>query len=235
MTPEEVVFGQESAAHYEGWYRTPEGRRADGLEKASLSRLLEGLRGARSVLEVGAGTGHFARWLREQGLASVGLDLSAPMLVRAQDLDGVPLVRGDACHLPFADGAFDLVAMVTTLEFLECPREALAEALRVAREGLLLGVLNRWSAMGLQRRLKSLFRRTIHDTARFYSVRALKRVLRAVGGGAGHIVWHTTLFPRGWPCTRANLPWGAFIATAISCQSQRRGDDRGRHPNDLLG
>jgi hypothetical protein len=30
----EVTFGEDVAAHYEAWYETPEGRRADELEKA---------------------------------------------------------------------------------------------------------------------------------------------------------------------------------------------------------
>ena len=105
-----MAFSERAAVHYEAWYQEPEGRRADALEKASLHRLLQGFAGARgrstpvSVLEVGSGTGHFTRWLAQQGLAAVGLDLSAAMLAQAQALDGISLVRGDACRLPFADG-----------------------------------------------------------------------------------------------------------------------------------
>jgi len=211
----EVTFDERVAPHYEAWYKTPEGRRADALEKAALHRLLDGFLDARSVLEVGCGTGHFSRWLGAQGLAVVGLDLSAAMLAQARSLDGVPLAQGNALRLPFADGAFDLVAFVTTLEFLEWPREALAEALRVARRGLLLGVLNRWSLLGLQRRLAGLLRRTIYDAAHFYGVGELQRLLRSVTGGKGRIGWHTTLFPRWWPRSQVRLPWGAFIGMAL--------------------
>jgi len=137
-----VIFDQDVAAHYEDWYRTPQGRRADELEKAVLGWLLDRFSRPDTVLEVGCGTGHFARWLGELGLTAVGVDLSAAMLAEAQALDSIPLVRGNAYRLPFADGAFDLVALVTTLEFLEQPEEALAEALRVARCGVVLGVLN---------------------------------------------------------------------------------------------
>jgi ubiquinone/menaquinone biosynthesis C-methylase UbiE len=210
-----VIFDKDVAAHYESWYETPEGRRADELEKAVLDYLLQAFPRPGSVLEIGCGTAHFARWLGEQALAAVGLDLSAAMLTEAQVLDGVPLVRGDARRLPFADGAFDLAALVTTLEFLERPREALAEALRVARCGLLLGVLNRWSVLGLQRRLAGLFRRTVYDTGRFYGVGELKRLLRSVAGEQARVVWRTTLFPRGWPWVQVHLPWGGFIGMAL--------------------
>lgn len=208
-------FGRDVAPHYEAWYESPEGQRADALEKALLGRLLERFAGAESVLEVGSGTGHFTRWLSEQGLTSVGLDLSAAMLAQADTLDGIPLVQGDACSLPFAEDTFDLVALVTTLEFLERPRAVLVEALRVARQGLLLGVLNRRSLLGLQRRLTGFLRPTVYDAAHFYSVGELSRLLCSVAGEGVTLSWHTTLFPRGWPWPRLVLPWGGFLAMAL--------------------
>jgi len=215
-----VTFDENVAAHYEAWYETPEGRRADELEKAVLGWLLQAFARPGSVLEIGCGTGHFTRWLSDQGLAAVGLDLSAAMLAQARALDGIPLARGDAYRLPFADGAFDLAALVTTLEFLERPQEALAEALRVARCGMVLGVLNRWSLLGLQRRLVGLFRSTVYDAARFYGVGELKRLAtggstRSIAGERARVVWRSTLFPRGWPWPQARLPWGGFIGMVL--------------------
>lgn len=215
MARKDIVFGAQAAAYYEAWYKTPEGQRADLLEKSALQRLLQHFPQARSVLEVGCGTGHFTRWLHAQGLAAVGLDISAAMLAQAQTLGGLPLAQGEAIRLPFADGAFDLTALVTTLEFLNRPQAVLGEVLRVARHGLLLGVLNRWSALGLWRRLVGCFRPTVYDAAHFYGVGELARLLRRVTQGAGHIVWHTTLFPRWWPFPNVAQPWGAFIAMTL--------------------
>jgi hypothetical protein len=145
------------------------------------------------------------------------------MLSQARALDGIPLVQGDACRLPFADDGFDLVALITTLEFLERPRAALAEALRVARRGLLLGVLNRCSLLGVQRRLSGFRRPTVYNAARFYSVEGLRCLLRSVAGDEAIIAWHTTLFPRGWPWPRSALPWGGFIGMALrNCANVRR-------------
>jgi SAM-dependent methyltransferase len=211
----DVTFDERVAAHYESWYETGEGRRADELEKAVLGWLLQGFPGSGSVLEIGCGTGHFSRWLDDQGLAAVGLDLSPAMLAEAQALGGAPLVQSDARRLPFADGAFDLTALITTLEFLEQPQEALAEALRVARRGIILGVLNRWSVVGLRRRLEGFFRPTVYNSAHFYGVGELERLLRSVAGGKAHLVWRTTLFPHGWPWSQARLPWGGFIGIAL--------------------
>lgn len=218
-----TAFDEEVAAHYEAWYETEEGRRADALEKTSLQRLLDRVPGARSVLEVGCGTGHFTRWIEEQGLSAVGLDLSTAMLLEAETGNQVPYVQADAHHLPFADNTFDLTAFVTTLEFLEAPQQALAEAIRVASRGLLLGVLNRWSVLALRRRLAGLFRPTVYKEAHFYSVGELRQLLHAAtaearndGDGEGwRIIWHTTLFPRWMPWERAEVPWGRFIAMAL--------------------
>ena len=137
------------------------------------------------------------------------------MLAEARALGGVPLVQSDARRLPFAYGAFDLTVLITTLEFLEQPREALAEALRVSRRGVVLGVLNRWSVLGLQRRLAGFFRRTVYDAAHFYGVGELKRLLWSVASEQARTVWRTTLFPRGWPWPQVALPWGGFIGIAL--------------------
>ena len=218
-----MTFDGRVAAHYEAWYETPEGQRTDELEKAVLGWLLQDFPRPGSLLEIGCGTGHFGRWLNGQGLAVAGLDLSPAMLAEARVLGGVPLVRGDALRLPFADGAFDLTAFVTTLEFLEQPRGVLAEALRVARHGLVLGVLNRWSVLGLQRRLAGLFRPTVYDSAHFYGVGELRRLLRSVAGGQARIVWRTTLYPRGWPWPQAPTLWGGFIGMALITGGELRG------------
>ncbi len=222
-----AFFDEQVAATYESWYESAEGERADALEKAAIQRLLAGFSGAQTILEVGCGTGHFTRWLCDAEWTAVGLDLSAPMLTEAQKLNGTPLVQGDARRLPFTDDAFDVTALITTLEFLDQPEEALAEAARVARDGVLLGVLNRWSLLALQRRLSGLFRPTVYDHARFYGVAALERRLRAgweqaVADDAARVTWRTTLFPawvgRVLPGIRTqthHLPWGGFIAIAL--------------------
>ena len=212
MEPEEF---NHIAGSYEAWYETPEGQRTDALEKAVLSWLLQNFPTFDRVLEIGCGTGHFTRWLREQEVAVVGLDLSTTMLAEAQTLNSPPLLCGDAQRLPFADSTFDVVTFITSLEFIAQSKTALLEALRVSRYGLVLGVLNRWSLLGLQRRLKGLFSSTIYDAAHFYGVAELKLLLQSTVNDEARIIWRTTLLPKWWPRSISTLPWGGFIGMAL--------------------
>lgn len=199
------------ASRYEAWY-AGEGRRADALEKALLGALLDRFSDSHSVLEVGCGTGHFARWMTARGLDVVGVDISGPMLNEARRLGGSRYLPGDAHSLPFADRSFDVTALITVLEFFPDPARALAEAVRVARRGVLLGVLNRWSLLALRHRLSG---KALWQSARFFGSGELSNLARrAAGQRAKAVVWQTTLWPipglRDLP-----LPWGGFIGMAV--------------------
>jgi SAM-dependent methyltransferase len=208
------------AAGYEAWYES-EGRAADRLERDLLGRLLADFPGARSVLEIGAGTGHFARWMHAIGRQVIGLDVSEPMLAEAIRRSGPQYVRADADTLPFADRVFDVALMVTTLEFLPDPILALREAARVVRGGIVLGVLNRWHSLAWQRRRSGL---PLWQVAHFYSPPELTNIVRhALGVRVGAIAWRTTLLPRFWPGRHSRLPFGAFIGMRVklSVDSER--------------
>lgn len=198
-------------AGYEAWYETG-GRRADRLEKALLKRLVAGFSRARTLLEVGSGTGHFARWFGEQGLQVMALDLSPPMLAEAVRLASPPCVQGDALALPLRAGAFDLVALITTLEFVTDPVQALREATCVARQALILGVLDQQSPLAWRRKRSG---EPLWQEARFFTPAELVRLVQqAAAGKPVKIVWRTTVWPV-WP-GQLPLPWGGFIGMAVS-------------------
>jgi ubiquinone/menaquinone biosynthesis C-methylase UbiE len=195
---------------YEAWYETTD-RRADRLEKVLLKQLLGRFPQASTVLEVGCGTGHFTRWFAVQGLQAIGLDLSRPMLAEAVRLGSPLCVHGDALALPFSTGVFDLVTLVTTLEFLPDPVQPLAEALRVARQGLVLGVLNRQSPLGWQSKREG---GSVWGAAQLFTPSELNRLVhRAAAGRPTGIIWRTTLWPF-WSGALP-LPWGGFIGMAV--------------------
>jgi SAM-dependent methyltransferase len=111
----------------------------EGVREAE-AHLLGDVAGRR-VLEVGCGSAPCARWLRTRGADVVALDLSAGMLARAAQLNratgvAVPLLQADASHLPFADGAFDVVfSAFGGLPFVSDVEQALREVARVLRPG----------------------------------------------------------------------------------------------------
>jgi len=211
-------FREDIVKTYESWY---EGKykRADVLEKTLLRKLLDALPETRSLLEVGCGTGHFARWFKSLGLECSGLDLSHLMLREAKKLwaDG-SLLRGESAHLPFRDGSFDVVVFIACMEYMPEPVRVLTEASRVARHGIIIGLMNKWSLPTVRRILQvKMGRNPFYETARFYSVLDMKRILRDAFGDRFQIAyWVTTVFPRIFGSTESSLiPFGAFLGLAV--------------------
>jgi ubiquinone/menaquinone biosynthesis C-methylase UbiE len=105
-----------------------------GVERALVDFTGPGIDGR--VLEVGCGTGHWLRFLAENGARVAGVDESARMLATAHAHDaGTALVRGVAEHLPWSDESFDRVFCVNALHHFTDKRGFLAEARRVLRRG----------------------------------------------------------------------------------------------------
>ena len=212
---------ERAASRYESWYTTSAGQRADQAERALLETLLAAFPAAESVLEVGCGTGHFIAWLATKGLSVFGLDRSPAMLTECHHgFPQLPVLLSDAHHLPIKDGAFDLVVFVTTIEFLDDPERALREAVRVARQGVIVVALNRWSLGGLSRRWGAQARGTLLAQAHDLSVMSLRHLLHSAGKErVRHTHWTSTLFPNGvWWC-RGPLPLGDVLGMAIVLHS----------------
>jgi ubiquinone/menaquinone biosynthesis C-methylase UbiE len=210
------------AQRYEDWYRTPQGRRYDALEKELLASLLEPA-GDRRLLEIGCGTGHFTRWFQGLGWCAWGLDAEERMLswARSHSSGDIIYCRGDAQRLPFADGRFDVCALVTTLESTAWPEQALREALRVSRRAVLLGVLNAVSLLALRRRLRALVRPTIFSRTRFYSGPQLLALIRRAAGAMSLTV--SVRFAATGHCVFEHLPRGAFYAVRVEREKKSGG------------
>lgn len=208
---------ESAASRYEAWYTTPKGRRTEQAERALLDRLLALFPDAHSVLEVGCGTGHFTTKLAEKGLHVVGLDRSPAMVAALRHREpGLPVILGDAQHLPIQNHAVDVVMFVTALEFLDKVDSVMRETVRVARRGIVFVVLNRWSLGGLSRRWGPQARRPLLGQAHDYSVRMLRQLIRRTGEAqVQKIVWMSTLFPASLWKRHAKIPFGDVIGLAV--------------------
>lgn len=199
------------AANYEVWYHTTGEKDAD-QEKSLIKDLLKDFPDAEKILDVGCGTGYFTSWFGSLGLQAYGLDRSIEMIRATKTAYQLNCLQGDALALPFPANSFDLVSLITTLEFLSNPRQALSEALRITRMGIILGVINKHSCLGLRYRLKG---GPIWRTATFYTPYELKNMLSNILPKQHKIIYRTTLWPL-FPGS-SKYPWGGFIGLALIC------------------
>jgi SAM-dependent methyltransferase len=98
-------------------------------------------RGGRRLLDLGCGTGGYAKALGERGHDVLGLEVNPGYARVAREL-GVRVEVYDGGALPLDDGAFDTVMLLEVLEHVERPAELLAEARRVASRNVLASTPN---------------------------------------------------------------------------------------------
>jgi SAM-dependent methyltransferase len=120
------------AAVYESRYQR---NNYSGVEQTLAAFVEGGLEARYHVLEVGCGTGHWVRRLRESRQIAFGLDPSAAMLeVTRESLRG-QVIRGRAEALPCASASCDRLLCVNALHHFSDPAGFLVEARRVLRPG----------------------------------------------------------------------------------------------------
>lgn len=152
-------------------------------------------RAGERVLGVGCGAGNYLHLFREKWCAVTGIDPSAEMLKIARDNlgDGIELILGKAEDLPFSDNEFDIVTLITSLEFTDNPQKALAEAIRVSRSRVFIGFLNNFSLVGSQQRLKELFGFPLTSNIRFFSHDKIKSMVAGLIGTPS-ISWGSVIY-----------------------------------------
>ncbi|MCE7081581.1 bifunctional 2-polyprenyl-6-hydroxyphenol methylase/3-demethylubiquinol 3-O-methyltransferase UbiG [Streptomyces sp. ST2-7A] len=102
------------------------------------------------VLDVGGGTGVHARWLVEDGYHVDLVDPVPRHVAQAQEICNATV--GDARSLPASDDSYDVIHLLGPLYHLperEDRRQALAEAVRVARSGAMVAAaaINRYASL----------------------------------------------------------------------------------------
>ncbi|MDA8382507.1 MAG: methyltransferase domain-containing protein [Betaproteobacteria bacterium] len=208
---------------YEAWYHTARGRWIAAREFALCASMLEPWPGA-SLLDVGTGTGHFARLFAGQGLRVTGLDPDRRAIAFAGAQGGnIRYLAADARRLPFADQRFDYAAAITSLCFVPDPAQALAEMWRVAERGVLLGLLHRHSLLYRQKRGQGAY-----AGARWDDLEAVRTWTAALAPAPRLTHGYAVGWPAGGlaarlaePLLARLLPWGAFLAVVLWKQPRR--------------
>lgn len=97
---------------------------------------------AKTILEVGSGTGFWLNLLHQVTPRLYGLDFSAGMISQARKQPApIKLTRGTAIQLPYQSGTFDLLYCVDAIHHFGDHRSFIAEAFRVLKRGGALAVL----------------------------------------------------------------------------------------------
>jgi ubiquinone/menaquinone biosynthesis C-methylase UbiE len=168
------VFDRE-ARRYDAWFDSSAGQVLFRAEVEAVRRLVKGLPGP--WLEVGVGTGRFARAL---GIP-YGVDPSWGVLQLARRRD-VHVVQGRGEALPFLDRTVGTVLLIMTLCFAD-PLSLLEEAKRVLAPGggIIVGDILRDSPWGRRYLDKKAAGDLFYRHATFYSLEELQGWLARAG------------------------------------------------------
>jgi SAM-dependent methyltransferase len=143
------------------------------------------------VLDIGCGRGYLLRELAARGWACAGIDIASAPIPSDASQAGLDCRVGDACELPWRDGAFDLVVMNHVLEHVSDPWQACRQAHRVL---LYIGVPN-YASLQSQVFQANWFPLEIPRHIYHFSRASLKHLLADTGFTARQ--WSTRSFRQG--------------------------------------
>lgn len=154
-------------SHYAGFYDILFDRVLDPGRKQAVELL--GLKEGDRVLEIGIGTGLSLQYFPSCG-SITGIDISNAMLEETEEkvsqlgLRNVELYRMDASRLDFPDDRFDKILIPYVLSTVPHPRRVMDEAIRVAKPGARIAILNHFGSRfrlfrGVEKILTPLTRR----------------------------------------------------------------------------
>jgi SAM-dependent methyltransferase len=139
-------------ADYERIWSTTEMRESPEYYERCLA--LASPRAGERLLDVACGGGSLLAVAERAGLVTHGIDIAQAAIERARTVaPKTELVRGMAEELPHADGSFDVVTCLGSLEHFIDPAKALEEMRRVTAPGgrAVIVVPNQWFAYDVAR------------------------------------------------------------------------------------
>jgi SAM-dependent methyltransferase len=199
----------DSAVSYDELHATGHLRQRDSFYKWLVSLLRP--RAGQRLLDVSCGQGSLLKFGQEAGLVVAGLDLSsqAVAVARAQTKGKGGLLVANAEQLPYADGSFDYVTNIGSVEHYFRPGQAVAEIARVLHpDGLALILLP--NTFGLLGNILHVWRTgDVFDDGQplqRYGTHGQWCRLLEMNGLA---VQRTLKYEREWPRTWSDVAWYA--------------------------
>ncbi len=212
------------AQSYNNWFRSPEGYYLYRREKMVIDTLLNPQAG-EALLDIGCKTGNHLLHFRRKGCNVTGIDSSSDMLAVARKKLGprVELIRGPCDDLPFSDNDFDIVTIITSLCQVDNVEQVLAEAIRVCRGRIFVGVYNKYS-LASNCSSSKMFYSYSHIKQRLFGIFEIKRIIQKMLP-LTTIQWGSVLyFPPSWYPFATSIeekmpviknPFGLFIGITI--------------------
>ena len=179
------VFEFSDAVAYENWIKHERNQAVVRLQHRLMLEMIQPMVG-ESLVDIGCGTGTSLEPFLGKGISLTGVEPSPYMLDVAMKKIGIKadFHQAHAEDLPFDDNSFHYACLCLTLEFCENPKKALEEACRVAKDGVFIGLFNKYALTALKRRIRGIFQTTIYNRAQFFSVGEIKRMLFSILGNA---------------------------------------------------
>ena len=134
--------------------------------------------GKQSLLEIGAGPGHFARFFQDNGLTVVCTDLS-PGMVRLCREKGLTAYEMDFLNLGFPESSFDAVFALNCL--LHVPKAGLPGVLQAIRDLLKPTGLFYLGLYG-GKEFEGIWEEDSYEPKRFFSCHTGAQIQRVAGG-----------------------------------------------------
>lgn len=170
------------ADFYDGWYDTLDGKRYDLLEKKAVLEFLKDGK-YKKLLDIGCGTGHWDLFFSQLGYRVYGLDISRQMVNSSKEKikENATFFVADGSMLPIRSGVFDVVTMITSLEFIKDTESVISQAMQCLKKPggrLIIGTLNSKSRLNRKRIHR---KEKPYSEASLFSPDKLKKIIEPIG------------------------------------------------------
>lgn len=227
-----MIFNEGIAREITARYSTERGKYLARRQEELIQRLIPP-GSCERLLYAGVTTGESLGPFIKPGCSLTALVPARPLMEAADRKMGQRLECrvGPAEDIPFSDNEFDMVVLLASLEFSRDPGRVIDEAIRVARESVFIGAMNRYAPFFALGGNQSLFPPVLHRQARSFSPGELLSLVKSRLGSVdikwgSHIFFPYALGKNLTPLERhiplLKNPFGAFLGLSFGVSYRYR-------------